>query len=83
MGSEETVAAQWTKESQRFARKSMNVPFPWRAQKGGTQIDPNRGNNTWIINNFFVTKVKNLKFIIFLGPAFTSRFHLFICMQVN
>ena len=46
MGNEERVVDHWTKGSKHFARTSMNDPFPWRAQKGWTQIDPNRENNT-------------------------------------
>ena len=80
MGSKETVVAPLDEGVNAFFTLSMNDPFLRRAQKGGTQLDPNRGNNTWVINNFFVNKVKNLKLIVFLGPALTSRFHLLICI---
>ena len=53
-------------------------PYGSWAQQGRMQIGRKRENNTWMINNFFVLKEKNLKTEIKSGQVLTKRFHLLI-----
>ena len=60
--------------------EQLHWPFCGGPNMGECKLAEQRENNTYLINNFFVLKEKNLKIKVILGQVLTKRYHLFILL---
>ena len=60
--------------------EQLHWPFCSGPNMGECKLAEQRENNTYLINNFFVLKEKNLKIRVILGQVLTKRYHLFILL---